>query len=700
MVFGPIEARDDHPIAKQDENTIYLQLERFDRAMRAQIGWAKTAKKAVDYVEGRQWTDTQRSEREAEGRPTLTINKIRPLYKLISGHQRQNRSEIKYLPGNTGSGSAEIAETLTHVSKHLDERNLTRWNDADMFGDGMITGRAYLDQRLDFRKNLLGEIREAVLDPFSVYPDPDAQTYDPEGWSFVYKSMWLSVDDIRTMYGKKNADMVQAIDPHNRIGISALSNISEGVWEDDITPERFFAAEEWFDSENQQVRWGRGILSSSIMDHLDTTQKLVRVLESQHHKMVMQKFFVDPVTGSKREIPDFWKRDRIVRVVEWAQAQGHEVLVQELLDKRVRWTVTALDKVLYDEWSPYRSFTIRPYFSWFRRGKTMGMIEDLMDPQDEINKRRSAYIEIVGRMANSGWMYEANSMDPQEEENLINYGAQPGVHVKYKSGKQPPEQIQPPMPPLAFERLEAQASTDLKDISNINDAALGQEEKVQSGRAILAKQQQTVIAYEPEFDNFARFKHMQGTKRLELIQDFYTEQRIIAVRGADDENEEMTINQLQTSGEIINDVTSGSYSTDIDDVPMSASFLSAQLDEAFKFVELGILIPPDTLIDLSSLPNKKQLKKRLMEAEQAGGEKEDAVLEAEIGKMGAEVTQLEAEAVENQASAEKSMADAEATRVKVPFQTAVMESEVVENLRPPPAPANERPKPRLVSNNG
>ena len=633
MPDGIIEAHDKSPLPEQDQDTILLQLERFDRAMAAHSNWALTAKKAVDYVEGRQWTQAERADREAEGRPTLTFNKTKPLIKLVAGHQRQNRNEIRFHPGNDGSGTGETAETLTHTSKQIDEINGTRWNDAEIFMDGIITGRGYIESKLSFTNNLLGEVSERVLDPHSVYIDPDANTYDPEDWSWWFKSSWLSFDRIRVLYGAKTAAMVRNVDPSNTHSISAMSNLSSGAWEDDVTPERNFGETEWFDGNNNAASWRRGFLSSSIIDHLDTSQRLVRVVEQQHRKLVKRRFFIDTVTGDKRVIPDNWNRERIARVMEFATIQGASLTVQEMAVMRVRETHTALDRVLYDEWSPYRTFSIIPFFSWFRRGKTLGMVEDLMDPQDEINKRRNAYIEIVSRMANSGWMYPDGALDPAEEDNLLEFGSTPGVHVKWKGGPEnKPEQIQPPLPPLAFERLEGQANQDLKDIANINDAALGREEKVQSGRAILAKQKQTVIAYEPEFDNFARTKEMLGRKRLELIQDFYTEERIVRVRGENGQPVEKVINQAAAAGNILNNVTVGRYGVEIDDAPLSASFLSAQLDEALKFVEIGIPIPPDILVDLSSLPRKEEVKQRIMEAQQQ--QQAEAEAEAAAGAGG------------------------------------------------------------------
>ena len=42
------------------------------------------------------------------------------------------------------------------------------------------------------------------------------------------------------------------------------------------------------------------------------------------------------------------------------------------------------------------------------------MVEDLIDPQMEINKRRSNMLHILTTMAHSGWMWEKGALDEEQ----------------------------------------------------------------------------------------------------------------------------------------------------------------------------------------------------------------------------------------------------------------------------------------------
>lgn len=126
----------------------------------------------------------------------------------------------------------------------------------------------------------------------------------------------------------------------------------------------------------------------------------------------------------------------------------------------------------------YKTYTKVGFFPYFRRGVTRGMVEDLIDPQREKNKKRSVINDILSRNANSGWIYEENSLDPDQEENLKKYGSSPGIHVKWKSGpggKRPmPQRIEPGGYPQGLDRLEEKFSDDMYTISGVNESALGQ----------------------------------------------------------------------------------------------------------------------------------------------------------------------------------------------------------------------------------
>ena len=73
-----------------------------------------------------------------------------------------------------------------------------------------------------------------------------------------------------------------------------------------------------------------------------------------------------------------------------------------------------------------------------------------------------------------------------------------------------------------------------------------------------------------------------GLKKLDLIQNHYTEQRLIRVLAADGSQESLIINEKGIAGEILMNVSLGRYSLSVDETPLSASFNAAQFEELME----------------------------------------------------------------------------------------------------------------------
>lgn len=96
----------------------------------------------------------------------------------IRNRQRANKTDITFLPSHDMRASEDLAEALTRLEKVIAEGSRMPFVDSMIFLDGLVGGRGYFDTRPNFESNDLGEVKTEVADPFSVYPDPDASTYD------------------------------------------------------------------------------------------------------------------------------------------------------------------------------------------------------------------------------------------------------------------------------------------------------------------------------------------------------------------------------------------------------------------------------------------------------------------------------------------------------------------------------------------
>lgn len=606
MRFGPVPPKN---LPEQDPIKVLMLAERWQRASYAQEKWATPAKVAVDMFEGRQWTAEQIAAM-GRGRAALKFNIIAPLVRIVQGYFGNNKNDITFSPGQDTLSTEKVAEALTHLEKAIATGCHQEFVDIEVFLDGLISGRGYFNTQLDWSDNDLGEVKTEAADPFSIYPDPDASTYDLNATaSFMQQAKWLSLDEIEGNLGKNAMELVR---PWTK-GQTPMGPLQTVNVNDEISPQRFFGMRE--DGDNNY--WDN--FYSMMGDFVDTHRKSIRAIETQYKVREPRNVFIDLETGDKRVIPDSWSADDIQKCIVYAQSVDNPVIVQHRMVERIHWTTMVADLIIYDAPSFYEGYTHTLYAPYFRRGVTRGMTEDLVDPQKEKNKRRSNRAEITARTANGGTMYHQDALDPIEEARLKKYGSTPGFNLKWK-GTIKPERIDPAAPPVGQERLEADADEDARRISGVNEAALGNEDaRATSGRAIEARQRQSVVSVQPYLDNFRRTKILLGVSHLSIIQRYYTEQRIYRITGEDGKQSQITINQAiqdPASGgkRILNDVTLGKYSAVVDTAPASATFLAAQFDEMMSLLKEVVPIITNPLMaplaplvfQASSLDNKEQ----------------------------------------------------------------------------------------------
>ena len=107
----------------QGGDVVEAQHERYRLDVKGHELWCQMATQCVNLLEGTQWTEDELATMKNERRPYLTKNKIAPLHRLMMGFLEENDYEIKFMPGNDGTGTQQIADTLSAVSKQIEESN-------------------------------------------------------------------------------------------------------------------------------------------------------------------------------------------------------------------------------------------------------------------------------------------------------------------------------------------------------------------------------------------------------------------------------------------------------------------------------------------------------------------------------------------------------------------------------------------------
>lgn len=593
------------------------QLERYKYARdNGHLDFLEKAKKCENFFAGRQWDDATKARLTRLRRPALTLNKTLPAVAAAMAEQINNRVDIAHRA--TASGNPETAAALDKLYLQIVNENGYDDIESYMFDDGIITGRGFVDIRMDFSRNIFGDIRIKLENPFNVMLDPDAEEYHPRSWKEIFTTKWLSLDDIGNLYGKeakaKLKDRIKSTSGFSYDMIDYRHGSFGGEWRrtDDS------------DDENMKHR------------------RRFRLVERQSKIIRQREHFVDLTTGDTRPIPESWDHNRISHVMNMMGNIGTVRMPTE----SIRWTSTVDDELVHDADSPYRSFTMRPYFPFFRRGDTIGLVENMLDPQEFYNKAMSQQLHIVNTTANSGYKVKRGSLVNMTIEELEQRGAETGLVVELDDINDL-DKIKPNAVPTGLDRVGQLVENDLKETSMISDSQRGFDRADVAAKAILAKKQSGSANFAKPLENLLITRRMVAEKILEVVQDFYTEERTYRVTGGGlmPTEEEITINQKTPEGEILNDVTSGEYTIIATAVPARNEFEDSQFEEAMRLRELGVSIPDHVLVEHSHLNRKQELaeeiKQRTGYGEPTEMEQEAAALENQIKKLEAQMKEVD-----------------------------------------------------------
>lgn len=629
--------------AEEESRLAALQHERYVRARdNGHKDYVALAKKCDLFYQGIQWHPDDVA--ALGDRPWLTINEILPTVNAVFAEQSARRSDVQFKP-TRGGGSQELANVLNKVFEHVANRNKLDWVEQTVFQDGVIMdGRGYFDVRMSFKESTQGEIAITAKDPLDVLLDPDAKEQDPRTWNEVITTQWNTLDDIESVYGKKKAEKLRYI-----------AENGGDYGEDSIEwREERFGTDGNTSTAPVGTTWGK--------DDVRNIRRL-RLIERQYYKMATVDYFVDDATGDRKRCKEDWDDKQKIK---FAKKFGLSVVSQ--VEKRVRWTITCDRVVLHDDWSPYNHFTIVPFFCYFRRGKPFGMVRNLISPQEQLNKVSSQELHIVNTTANSGWLIENGSLANMKPADLEQAGAQTGLVIEFNRGSTAPEKIQPNNVPQGLDRISGKAQQHIKTISGVNDQMLNgdaQDTDISNPLKMVQQNRGTIMAQVP-LDNLKKTRHYMAEIILDMIQNFYTEERLLQITKKNDpqqEREELIINQVTPEGTIINDVTRGKYDVMVSSVPARDTFDDLQFLEAMALRSAGVMVPDDAIVEYSHLAEKGALAKRIRQMtgveltpeqqaiQEMQGQLQIQSMQLEVMKLEAEVGKVQSEIALNQAKA-------------------------------------------------
>lgn len=563
-------------------------------------GWEEyimMAQKGYGFYKGGddQWDAADIIALNEAGRPHLSINLILPTINLITGYERQNRQDTKVFPKR--GGNLEVADLLTALTKHVEDTSNGLYERSMVFFDGIIARKGWIGIDISYEEDPFnGEIRVIRKNPFDIVEDPNCQNYDiNKGGKYVIESYWTDKEMGALTFPKSKVEIDKMkYDDLDSRDVMHLPGSN-------TNPDRFKARmrETWWKSYEKAI---------FFCDRLTLERKRVH----------------------KSKLPILQRIMEIDRRDAEAEGRADRYQIREAVIPVLNCTTTMGEIELEHVVRPFGEMTKFPlmrFTPYWINGDMFSVVDNLISPQQEKNKRRSQSLHLVNTSANSGF-FNVSGDEGADKDELEMFGSKPGVVIEYKSVK--PEKIEPTKLSSAHIELEQLAGNDIKEISSINNNLQGQGKSGESGILDRQRQNQGLIGSEIVFDNYKLTHQIYSETMVELIRtgQTFSPQEVLAIAGDAkiDKNVDEILQSLQS-------IKVGKYGCKVSKSPNNPTTRQANLDLLLAIAEkFPEVIPPSIIIESSDVHQKEQILEAIKVREQQAAQAQKMLAQAELNK--------------------------------------------------------------------
>jgi hypothetical protein len=506
MGIGEVDVKIQKPKKELDEEVVSRVYTLFQTAYEYEGKSIEAGKESEKFYCGDQWDAKVKSDLHASSRACLTINFTERNMDKLFGYQRQQRTDIRYMP--IEGGDQRVCDILNTLSKSVLDQCYFEANESEVFEDQTIAGRGLFNIYMDFSDDLQGELKverypwdQAVIGPHEKRDASDAE--------YIVKYQMMSIARLKSRY-KKFAD---------KIDESFLSMTSLVGLDHDLAHANF--------PHDQYASSARvaPILTKDGIAMIDVALKEMRVFELQEKIYEEVNIISDP--------EDEW----FLNAYGWSAGDLKQIETIPGLHlvpvKRAKLRIVRVvgDILLSDENPadvPIDDFYIVPVYAKKKKNKFWGKVESGKDPQRVINKRSSQMIDIGDRAVNYGWLYDDGTFRTEEEARKFKQVVStPGFVAKVNSIGQPPIKLDGGKFPSELANMHDMAVNQLEAIQGIDATANAGANT--SASAILQAEKTVLVGHEYLFDNLTFAKKRIGKMLLSIFQKYYSPRRIYRI---------------------------------------------------------------------------------------------------------------------------------------------------------------------------
>lgn len=623
--YGPYEVKETKK-DETDEDIVDAVLQCYKEASDIEEKSRTSAYEAEDMFMGDQWDEATKAELKEQKRAAITANIIESKLDNISGYQRQNRTEIKFIP--VEGGDQRVADILNYVVKDITEYCYYQREKTKTFDDQLIAGRGLFNIYADYEKNIRGDV---IIErfPWDEVKFGPHEKEDLSDLDYLIKEKWYTIARLREMYPDKASQLTPEM-KYTETGSTARS-------------------EDW-DKRHSEFKETSGGLN--LINILKKQYKMLECWRKEYRRVFIAVNPEDEFVFNA----DGWEKADTTAI---KTIPGFKTIPR--VTYRMRVTKIASEVVLEDEYPEMsvNDYGIVPAYAKKRRNHFWGKVKGVIDLQSVINKAFSQFVDILNRMATYGWFYDDETFhDPKEAKKFKKNSATPGFTQRVRDVNKPPRKEEGIKWPNELVDAIGLFNTTLKEILNINLEMIGQDTNA-SGVALRQKIIQQLLGNDFVFDNMSFAEKKIGRMLISYIRDLYTPERIwrilvnqsfkdrqnpVKVGGRGIAFEPQQIQQAiegqepqlpyskQDIIELLKTTDLERHDVVVAESPASPSAMMSNLLALLEIAGKGVQIPPDVFLEFAPIPQKEKIMQRIQQAMQAQADAENKKYDTELKK--------------------------------------------------------------------
>ena len=611
----------------------------------------------VMYYDSLQWSAEDAEVLLERGQSPVVYNEIAPTINWMLGTERRTRIDYKVLPRRKEDG--DMAETKTTLLKYLSDVNGEPLARSRAFAQAIKAGVGWLevgikgddtDEPVYYRSE---DWRYMLYDSQSVEPDLSDARY-------VFRWKWVDRDVAEAMFPERKGIIRQS-------SVDATTALQD----DEDDPNYYLGAritEPGYDypSPGKYRPFNAGSLAPSQRDR-------VKLVEAWYRDPTRQPVLRGgPLSGEPYNDQD----EAHLEAIE------NGASIYDALVMQVRVAIYTDAGLLFEGPSPYKHgrFPFVPVWAYRRAldNAPYSPIRTMRDSQDSLNKRGSKALWIL---SSNQVIMEEGAVD--DIEDLRDEVARPNAIIVKARGKELElnRDVQ-----LAEEHLKLmdRDALAIRNCGGVTAENLGRETNANSGKAIIARQDQGSVVTSELFDNLRWAVQWAGELELSLIEQFFTAEKTVRLVGERGNASFVSVNQVDpNTGDVLNDLTATKADFVVSQQDYRDSLRIAMFESLMEIVGRIAQMNPmaamnmlDLVIEMADVPNRDELVSRIrqlngqrdpsadpspeeqtqmqqmaqmqqlqQQLQQEGAMAELARLKAEVAKLGSDVEKSRAESI-------------------------------------------------------